>query len=147
MSSPPRLLTSSSQDPTFSGSLAALVPRGVRLAGVPTDAGGLVPSKLAALLRGWGCDAATTGVPRPRVLYTIPTGGNPTGVSLSAARREELYAVAQEFDLFILEVAASLCLPVPPCAPPCLPVPPHTSSVFLCLSSSRYPPFCYTVAL
>lgn len=41
--------------------------------------------------------------PRPRVLYTIPTGSNPSGVSLDEQRRDELYAICQEFDLLILE--------------------------------------------
>ena len=32
-----------------------------------------------------------------------PTGANPTGVSISLERRMEIYKIAQDFDLVILE--------------------------------------------
>lgn len=37
------------------------------------------------------------------MLYTIPVGSNPTGASLSLERKKEIYKVAREFDLLILE--------------------------------------------
>ena len=40
---------------------------------------------------------------RPRLLYTIPTGQNPSGTTLSDERRVELYALACRHDLIILE--------------------------------------------
>ncbi len=40
---------------------------------------------------------------RPRLLYTIPTGQNPSGTTLSDERRVELYALACQHDLIILE--------------------------------------------
>ena len=40
---------------------------------------------------------------RPRLLYTIPTGQNPSGTTLSDERRVELYALACKHDLIILE--------------------------------------------
>lgn len=89
------------EDPTYSGSLAYLEPLGVHLAGVPTDADGLVPSDLRSMLEAWPQNDAAR--PKPRVLYTIPTGGNPTGATLSAARRAEVYAIASEHELIVLE--------------------------------------------
>ena len=86
------------EEPTYSGSLAYLEPLGCTLTAVPTDAEGLVPSELRRMLESWPVTQK-----RPRVLYTIPTGGNPTGATLSAARRAELYAVACEHDLVVLE--------------------------------------------
>ena len=41
--------------------------------------------------------------PRPKVLYTIPTGQNPSGATLSADRRVELLSLASKYDLLILE--------------------------------------------
>jgi kynurenine/2-aminoadipate aminotransferase len=86
--------------PTYSGSLALVEPIGCRLAAVPTDEGGLRPEALAAMLDGW--DARAQGR-KPRVLLTIPTGGNPTGASLSLERKRALYAVARAHDLLIIE--------------------------------------------
>ena len=85
------------ESPTYSGSLAYLQPTGVELVGVPTDGGGLDPQALDAILRHWDDG------PRPRVLYTIPVGGNPTGASLSLERKREIYGIAREFDLILLE--------------------------------------------
>ena len=90
------------ESPTYSGSLAYLRPIGCLLVGVRCDADGLDPSHLEEILAGWheGCNG---GRRRPRVLYTIPTGGNPTGASLSLARRQRVYEVARTYDLLILE--------------------------------------------
>ncbi|KAF4837566.1 Aminotransferase swnA [Colletotrichum siamense] len=41
--------------------------------------------------------------PKPFVLYTIPSGHNPTGVTQSTERREAIYEVAEKHDLLIIE--------------------------------------------
>ena len=87
------------EEPTYSGSLAFLQPYGPRLVGVATDGGGLVPASLRAALEREG----RTAPGRPRVLYTIPVGANPTGGSLTLARKREIYALAREYDLLVLE--------------------------------------------
>ena len=87
------------EEPTYSGSLAFLQPYGPRLVGVATDGGGLVPASLRAALEREG----RTAPGRPRVLYTIPVGANPTGGSLSLERKREIYALAREYDLLLLE--------------------------------------------
>jgi kynurenine/2-aminoadipate aminotransferase len=89
------------ENPTYSGSLAYLQPIGCRLYDVACDDGGMVPEALRNLLRNW--DASREGRPRPRVMYTIPTGSNPSGTSLSLARKQEIYAIAREYGLLILE--------------------------------------------
>ena len=38
-----------------------------------------------------------------QVLYVNPAGANPTGVSIPLGRRQEIYQIAQEYDLIILE--------------------------------------------
>jgi DNA-binding transcriptional MocR family regulator len=50
------------------------------------------------------------------VLYTIPTGHNPSGATQSLERRRALYAIAARHDLIVLEddpyyylVQAALC--------------------------------------
>ena len=40
---------------------------------------------------------------KPHLLYTVPTGQNPTGATQSLQRRQNIYRVAQKHDLYILE--------------------------------------------
>ena len=83
---------------TYSGSLSTLNPLECKLVGVDTDAHGLIPSALQKRL------ADLKHSPRkPKVLYTIPTGSNPTGGSMSLERKREVYRLAQEHNLIILE--------------------------------------------
>jgi len=89
------------EEPTYSGSLAFLHGLGTPMVGVATDGHGLRPDDLAALLDGW--DVAERKRPRPRVLYTIPTGGNPTGASSTIERKAAVYAIARRHGLLILE--------------------------------------------
>jgi len=88
------------ESPTYSGALAALHPMNLNLIGIETDGGGLRPEALAALLDGW--DEESQGA-KPRVLYTIPTGSNPTGATLSDERRQAIYATCCKHDLLLLE--------------------------------------------
>lgn len=88
------------ENPTYSGALSAMAPLDLKYVCVETDGGGLVPEHLRNVLSAW--DPAERG-PRPRVLYTIPTGSNPSGVSLSENRRDELYSICREYDVLILE--------------------------------------------
>jgi kynurenine/2-aminoadipate aminotransferase len=87
--------------PTYSGSLAFLRPLGARLVGIDTDAEGLVPASLLATLKTWNSNFP--GIELPKVLYCIPTGSNPTGGSLNIERRREVYRIAQQYNLLILE--------------------------------------------
>ena len=89
------------ESPTFSGSLAYLHPIGCRLVGVPCDAKGLCPEALEQTLQHW--DDAREGARRPRVLYTIPSGANPTGASQDLERKRRVYEVARRYELLVLE--------------------------------------------
>ena len=85
--------------PTYPGALAALQPVRPTLRSVATDRDGLIPSSLRDILEHW--DAADGA--KPRVLYTIPTGQNPSGATITAERRVEIYALAQAHNLVIME--------------------------------------------
>ena len=39
----------------------------------------------------------------PKILYTIPNGGNPTGYSISEERRRKIYEICRDYNLLILE--------------------------------------------
>ena len=39
----------------------------------------------------------------PKLLYTVPTGHNPTGLTTSAQRRKQIYKICRKYDLWIIE--------------------------------------------
>ena len=64
-----------------------LQPLGCNLINVPSDQHGMIPSGLKEVLSRWDpADVHRPGSSAPRVLYTIPNGGNPTGASMTAQR-------------------------------------------------------------
>ncbi|KAI6094741.1 pyridoxal phosphate-dependent transferase [Pisolithus croceorrhizus] len=64
------------------------------------DKDGLIPSEMEKILSSW--DETLQGK-RPHVLYTIPCSQNPTGSTLPAERRRQIYDLAHEYDIIILE--------------------------------------------
>lgn len=92
------------EEPLYSGTLAILKPLPVNLVGVETDALGLHPDSLLKVLSNWDPkDAADPNSDIPKVLYTVPNCGNPTGASASAGRKRKVYEIAQRYDLVIIE--------------------------------------------
>lgn len=91
------------EDPTYSGALSFLQPYGAKLVPIPTDQDGLIPSQLQLALEREIQHSIPNGRRRRRVLYTIPTAQNPSGATLSQSRRQEIYQLAQLYDLIILE--------------------------------------------
>lgn len=81
---------------SFSSALETAHALGVNTFPVPMDAEGIVPEKLAVALDKW------VG-PKPKLLYTIPTGQNPTGSCLSNERRQAIYDLAVKHDFIIIE--------------------------------------------
>lgn len=81
------------ENPTYLAAIQAFQTMEARFVPVPTDAGGLVPDSLPDLIRQH----------RPKFLYTIPNFQNPTGVTLSAERRQRLARIAADEGLTILE--------------------------------------------
>ena len=82
---------------SFSTALETAAPLGVRVVGVPMDGEGLLPEAMDAILEGWGEGR------KPSVLYTVPSGQNPTGATQSVERRRKVYEVARRHDVFIVE--------------------------------------------
>uniref|UniRef100_A0A673ND17 Kynurenine/alpha-aminoadipate aminotransferase, mitochondrial n=1 Tax=Sinocyclocheilus rhinocerous TaxID=307959 RepID=A0A673ND17_9TELE len=90
--------------PTYSGTLAALQPLGCNLINVASDQHGMIPADLRKILERWDpADAQKPGSSVPRVLYTIPNGGNPTGASMTCERKQEVYELARKYDFLIIE--------------------------------------------
>lgn len=80
------------------GALAALFPLGCNLHGIRTDGHGLDPAHLKHVLSTWDPSKS-----RPKMLYLIPNGGNPTGSTLTLERKKAIYQLAREHDLIIIE--------------------------------------------
>jgi 2-aminoadipate transaminase len=83
--------------PTYLGGLMAFRGYEADVRGVPLDDDGMRTDVLADLLAG--------GL-RPKIVYTIPDYQNPTGLSMSAERRQELVELARRYDFLILEDVA-----------------------------------------
>ncbi|KAL1585930.1 hypothetical protein WHR41_04998 [Cladosporium halotolerans] len=90
-----------SEEFTFPTAVEAAAPMGVRVAGVSVDADGLRADALDEVLTNW--DESVRGGAKPFILYTVPTGQNPTGSTQPFQRRKDIYAVAQKHDLIIFE--------------------------------------------
>lgn len=86
-------------EPAYPGALGAFRAFTERFLPVPVDGDGMVTTELERLLE----ERARTGLPRPKLLYEVPNGHNPAGVSLSLPRRQHLLELARRFDLLVLE--------------------------------------------
>ncbi|HYK32699.1 MAG TPA: PLP-dependent aminotransferase family protein [Streptosporangiaceae bacterium] len=83
--------------PTYLGAIMAFRGYEADVRGVPVDGEGLRVDMLADhLTSGW----------RPKLFYTIPDFQNPSGLSMSLARRQELVALARRYGFLILEDVA-----------------------------------------
>lgn len=72
-----------------------LQPLGCNLINVPSDHHGMIPSALKDILSRWDpLEVHKPSSTAPKVLYTIPNGGNPTGASMTTERKQEVYKVS-----------------------------------------------------
>ena len=112
---------------SFSSAVETGRPLGVNWIGVAMDREGLLPSSLDSILSNW--DPSThNGAKKPWLLYTVPTGQNPTGATQSLQRRREIYRLAQKHDLYIIEDEPYFFLQMQPYTGPSAPdIPPPAS--------------------
>ena len=81
------------ESPTYFGAIDLFRSLDVRLLGVPLDEQGMQAEQVE--------DALRSG--RLRLIYTIPTFHNPTGTCMSGHRRRQLVALADRYNVPILE--------------------------------------------
>lgn len=86
------------ENPTFVGALGVFRNTFGKIIGVPQDDEGISPAELIKIL-----DTAREAGDRVKMLYVIPNFQNPTGNSMSLKRRQQILAVAEQYDFFILE--------------------------------------------
>lgn len=85
--------------PTYMTTLQTFRNHGLNLLAIPQDDEGLDAELLEARL----VTLAENGEPLPKLLFDVPDFHNPTGITMSRARRERLVALAQEYGFVIIE--------------------------------------------
>ncbi len=86
------------EGPSFSGSLVALEACGAELAPVPMDEEGLIVDRVRETIAAWKARGRAV-----KFIYAIPDFQNPSGRTMSLARRLELIRVARAEGVLILE--------------------------------------------
>jgi len=86
------------ESPAYAGLIPVFASLHCEQIEVETDPMGLNPTSLRETLENW-----PTGKPKPKLLYTVPYGGNPSGLTTTTQRRREILALAREHDFLIFE--------------------------------------------
>jgi GntR family transcriptional regulator/MocR family aminotransferase len=81
------------ESPSYIGAIDLFHSLDVRLLGMPMDEEGLLVEEVEKALNQYN----------PRLIYTIPTFHNPTGICLGGMRRRQLIDLANQFDVPLLE--------------------------------------------
>ena len=82
------------EEPSFIGSLNCFRSYGCKLAGVPMEADGMDTAALERVLQE---------NPGARFIYTIPNFQNPSGATMSLEKRQQVYDLAKQYGVLILE--------------------------------------------
>lgn len=87
----------------YPGLLPDLGTRKVNTVNVDTDSEGLSATALERTLSNWSTNPDTANLKFPKAVYTVPTGGNPSGTTASKERKLAILALARKYELLILE--------------------------------------------
>lgn len=91
-------MTSCSPRPSYVGALGTFSAYQANVIHIAMDSEGIVPESLAQTIY-----ALQSAGNRIKFLYTIPTFQNPAGVTLNAARRQQVLEICQRADVLIVE--------------------------------------------
>jgi 2-aminoadipate transaminase len=86
------------EGPSYVGALGTFQAARAEVVHVPMDADGLIPAELRSTLERLQAEGR-----RAKFLYTVPNFHNPAGVTLSEERRDEVMALAEQYDLLVVE--------------------------------------------
>ncbi|KAJ6484992.1 pyridoxal phosphate-dependent transferase [Mycena vitilis] len=87
---------------TYPSAMASMKPYNIKPVPVEIDGEGMRSDALRTVLTEW--DKIARGMPRPRVIYAVPIGENPTGTTTRAARKKEIYQICVEFGSMCFQV-------------------------------------------
>ncbi|MBW0476966.1 hypothetical protein O181_016681 [Austropuccinia psidii MF-1] len=91
------------ETPVYSGTLGFLVPSGRPLIEIKSDHHGMSADHLEQVLFNWHTNPATRSLKFPKVVYTIPTGSNPTGCSAPLDRKRKILRLVRRYKLLLFE--------------------------------------------
>ncbi|KAL8281292.1 hypothetical protein RQP46_006326 [Phenoliferia psychrophenolica] len=77
------------------------IPMGCIGVPIKLDGQGMRSDHLASTMENW--DSTHPGVKRPALMYIVPVGQNPTGATMLAQRRQEIYDLCVKWDIIICE--------------------------------------------
>ncbi len=86
------------ENPTYLATLQSWSVYGPRIVGIPMDDEGMRTDVLEERLR-----AIYSGGGKVKLIYTVPTAQNPTGISMSVERRKHLLELASRYDIYVIE--------------------------------------------
>jgi 2-aminoadipate transaminase len=81
------------EKPTYLASLQVFALHGLKVVAADSDEDGILPEAAEALIKQYG----------PKLLYAVPTFGNPTGRVWSEERRQAMLAVCKRYGMLIIE--------------------------------------------
>ncbi|WP_407923375.1 aminotransferase-like domain-containing protein [Actinomadura rubteroloni] len=84
--------------PSYVGALGTFASYQADVVHVPLDEGGLIPAALRETL-----DRLTREGRRVKFLYTVPNFQNPSGVTLTTARRAQILEICAAYDVLVIE--------------------------------------------
>ncbi|KAF9648720.1 PLP-dependent transferase [Thelephora ganbajun] len=86
------------ESPVYAGVIPMFKAHGCKLVEVETDGNGIQSSSLRGILENW-----PAGTPKPKVLYSVPYGCNPSGATATVERKRETLELARKHDILIFE--------------------------------------------
>ncbi|KAF9001590.1 pyridoxal phosphate-dependent transferase [Cyathus striatus] len=86
------------ESPVYAGVIPMFETLHCEQISVETDGQGIKSASLRQILENW-----PAGKAKPKVLYTVPYGCNPTGMTATLERRKEVLQLAREHNFLILE--------------------------------------------
>jgi len=86
------------EKPVYAGVIPMFEALRCEMIEVETDGEGINPLSLRQALENW-----PSSKPKPKVLYTVPYGCNPTGATTTLTRRKEVLELLREYNILILE--------------------------------------------
>ncbi|KAI0749805.1 PLP-dependent transferase [Daedaleopsis nitida] len=86
------------ESPVYAGVIPVFYATGCEMIEIGADQYGIDARGLREMLDKWPSDK-----PKPKLLYTVPYGCNPTGVTSTLERRLEILELAQKHNFLILE--------------------------------------------
>lgn len=85
---------------TYPSAQALFAPLGNYAAPIPLDERGMRADLLEERLANW--ESTHAGKRRPHVMYVVPVGSNPSGITYSAERKKEIYDICVKYGKLIM---------------------------------------------